>query len=163
MARGHNLIDYATYSGSYDNNEGSSFHVDQISAAPRTPWFVYLLTLFSAIGGFLFGYDTGVISGAMLPLRNEFVLNSVWQEIIVGVTIGAAAIFAIVGACANDWLGRKPVIVSASLIFAAGSLCMALAQDRYLLLTGRVIVGIGIGEYTNYKGRIRYEGIHCVE
>ena len=44
---------------------------------------LHLLTFLSAIGGFLFGYDTGVISGAMLLLRQEFSLNHVWQEMIV--------------------------------------------------------------------------------
>ncbi len=59
-----------------------------------TPPFVYILTFFSAIGGFLFGYDTGVISGAMISLRERFMLNSVWQEMVVSVTIA--------GECAGD-------------------------------------------------------------
>ena len=45
--------------------------------------FVYGLTFLSAIGGFLFGYDTGVVSGAMIIIRQEFDLNSVWQELVV--------------------------------------------------------------------------------
>ena len=61
------------------------------------PAFVYALTSLSAVGGFLFGYDTGVISGAMLLLKDSFHLNPVWQELVVSVTIAAAAVFAIVG------------------------------------------------------------------
>ena len=78
-------------------SETSSLRLDQLGNKVKTPPFVYLLTFFSAIGGFLFGYDTGVISGAMILLRDQFRLNSVWQEMVVSVTIGAAAVFALVG------------------------------------------------------------------
>ena len=61
-------------------------------------------------------------------------------------TIGAAALFALVGGYLNDKAGRKPVILLASVIFTSGSLCMAFADDRYMLVIGRTIVGTGIGE-----------------
>ena len=50
------------------------------------------------------------------------------------------------GGLLNDWVGRKPVITLASLIFTAGSLCLALAENRGMLIVGRLIVGAGIGE-----------------
>ncbi len=68
--------------------ENTVLRVDQLPERIPTPPFVYILTLFSAIGGFLFGYDTGVISGAMISLRERFMLNSIWQEMIVSTTIG---------------------------------------------------------------------------
>ena len=126
--------------------ENTVLRVDQIKDKVPTPPFVYILTFFSAIGGFLFGYDTGVISGAMISLRERFLLNSVWQEMIVSVTIGGAALFAIVGGILNDKIGRKLVIIIASLVFTAGSLCLGFASDKFMLLTGRIVVGAGIGE-----------------
>ncbi len=126
--------------------EDTSLRVDQLEHQFKTPSFVYLLTAFSALGGFLFGYDTGVISGAMILLREHFELSSVWQELIVSVTIAAAAVFALIGASLNDLLGRKPVILLASLIFTVGAACMGMANNRETLLVGRVIVGAGIGE-----------------
>ena len=45
----------------------------------------------------------------------------------------------------NDWIGRKPVITMASLVFMAGSLLLALAENRSMLLVGRFVVGAGIG------------------
>ncbi|KAK3103435.1 hypothetical protein FSP39_019199 [Pinctada imbricata] len=112
----------------------------------KTTGFVYVLTFFSALGGFLFGYDTGVIAGALILLRNEFELSLVWEELIVSVTVAAAALFALVGGYFNDRLGRRPVILAASVIFTVGALCMGIAGDRYLLLAGRIIVGAGIGK-----------------
>lgn len=53
-------------------SETSSLRLDQLGNKVSTPKYVYLLTFFSAIGGFLFGYDTGVISGAMILLRDYF-------------------------------------------------------------------------------------------
>ncbi|KAK0062485.1 proton myo-inositol cotransporter [Biomphalaria pfeifferi] len=46
--------------------------LDNLKPRAKTPAFIYILTFFSALGGFLFGYDTGVISGAMILLRNDF-------------------------------------------------------------------------------------------
>ena len=127
-------------------DEGTTLRIDQLHAKPTTPRFVYVLTTFSAIGGFLFGYDTGVISGAMILLRDEFLLSYVWQELVVSVTIASAAIFALVGGSLNDSVGRKPVILVASLIFTVGALCLACATDRFMLLFGRFLVGAGIGK-----------------
>ncbi|ESO89990.1 hypothetical protein LOTGIDRAFT_77976, partial [Lottia gigantea] len=112
-----------------------------------TPLFIYILTFFAALGGFLFGYDTGVISGAIILLRNTYNLSSVWQEAVVSVTVGAAAIFALIGGYLNDKMGRRPVIMVASLIFTIGSISMAIAKDKFTLLSGRIVVGSGIGEY----------------
>ena len=125
--------------------EQTHLRIDQLQSSTKTPMFVYMLTLFSALGGFLFGYDTGVISGAMILLRDAFALSSVWQELVVSVTIAAAAVFALVGGFCNDRVGRRPVVLLASLVFTAGALCMALAPNRSLLLLGRIIVGAGIG------------------
>ena len=59
------------------------------------PRFIYTLTVISAIGGLLFGYDTGVISGALLKIKDDFHLTSTQQEVVVSSTVGLA----IVGAC----------------------------------------------------------------
>ena len=112
----------------------------------KTTRFVYLLTFFSAIGGFLFGYDTGVVSGAMLQINRVFSLTTVWQELVVSVTIAGAALFAVVGGFSNDLLGRKPTILFASLVFTAGAAVLGAAFNVIMLLIGRIIVGFGIGK-----------------
>jgi len=119
---------------------------DTISHRQKLPCSIILLTFLSAIGGFLFGYDTGVVSGAMILLRERFHLDPVWQELVVSVTIGAAACFAIVGGLMNDRVGRKPTILLASVVFSGGALLLGCALNREMLLIGRIILGIGIGK-----------------
>ncbi|KAE8616176.1 hypothetical protein XENTR_v10008737 [Xenopus tropicalis] len=110
-----------------------------------TPAFVYVVSVFSALGGFLFGYDTGVVSGAMLLLKREMNLSALWQELLVSSTVGAAALSALAGGVLNGVLGRRPCILMASLLFTAGAVILAAARDKETLLGGRVVVGLGIG------------------
>jgi SP family myo-inositol transporter-like MFS transporter 13 len=80
--------------GNYDETprQMSEMNADGQNEKKRSSRFLYTLSFFAAIGGFLFGYDTGVISGAMLLLKDEFSLDSFSQEIIVSVTIASAIV-----------------------------------------------------------------------
>ena len=69
----------------------------------RTPLFVYVISFFSIIGGFLFGYDTGVIAGALLELEKDFRLDATKKELVVSVTVVAAAIGALCGGECKTW------------------------------------------------------------
>lgn len=103
------------------------------------------LTGMAAIGGFLFGYDTGVISGAMLPLKRTFDLSAEQQEVVVSATILAAFISSIVGGSMNVSYGRQLCLLIAASVFTIGSLLLMVAWSYEVLVLGRVIVGIGIG------------------
>jgi len=107
--------------------------------------YIYLVAFLSAIGGFLFGYDTGIISGAMIFIKDVFNLNEWWQESIVSSTLLAAWMFSILSGSATDRFGRKPVIVGSSLVFVLGSALMAVAWNEFFLLAGRLVVGAGVG------------------
>jgi hypothetical protein len=76
---------------------------------------VYALTFLSGVGGFLFGYDTGVVSGAMLLIEDDprIAPNTLWKELIVSATVGAAWLFALIGGPLTDYYGRKPTILIA--------------------------------------------------
>uniref|UniRef100_A0A4W5M8N1 Solute carrier family 2 member 13 n=1 Tax=Hucho hucho TaxID=62062 RepID=A0A4W5M8N1_9TELE len=110
-----------------------------------TPAFVYVLAAFSALGGFLFGYDTGVISGAMLLLKREMNLSALWQEVLISSTVAAAALSALAGGFLNGVFGRRVCILLASFIFTAGGIVLSAAPDKEVLLVGRLIVGLGLG------------------
>lgn len=109
-------------------------------------FYVYFLSCFATLGGFLFGYDTGIVSGSMLLINPYFSLTTVWTEAIVSATIAAAAFFSIVAGISTDFLGRKKTIMLASFVFAIGAVVMGAARDKEMLLVGRIIVGMGIGK-----------------
>uniref|UniRef100_H3CYR6 Proton myo-inositol cotransporter n=1 Tax=Tetraodon nigroviridis TaxID=99883 RepID=H3CYR6_TETNG len=110
-----------------------------------TPGFVYVLAAFSAMGGFLFGYDTGVISGAMLLLKKELELSALWQELLISSTVAAAALSALLGGFLNGLFGRRVCILLASFFFTVGGIVLSTAPGKEVLLAGRLIVGVGLG------------------
>lgn len=117
--------------------------LDEKKGSPNR--FVYSVTFISAIGGFLFGYDTGIVSGAMVFIRDEFGLDHWWQEFIVSATILSAWIFSMVSGYLTERFGRKPVIIIASIVFTVGALLMGFAWNKLILLAGRLTVGAAIG------------------
>ncbi|KAF9358565.1 myo-inositol transporter [Mortierella sp. AD094] len=107
--------------------------------------FLYLLIACLAIGGFLFGYDTGVVAGALLPIKDEFGLTSQEQEFVVGGTTLGAIIGGLLAGALSDLVGRKPVTLLSSVIFVVGAALMTFAHKYWFLLLGRVVVGVGVG------------------
>jgi SP family galactose:H+ symporter-like MFS transporter len=107
--------------------------------------FVYLAAIFAALGGLLFGYDTGVISGAELFFRNEFTLSTFALEVIVSGVLAGATIGALIGGRLADLFGRRRLLIATAIIFAAGAVLCAMANSPMTLAVGRIIVGFGIG------------------
>jgi len=99
----------------------------------------------AALGGLLFGYDTGVISGALLFLREAFHLSSLMLGVVTSIALAGAACGAAVAGLLADRFGRRPVLLATAGIFVAGALVSALAGTLAVLLAGRLLVGIGIG------------------
>ncbi|KAJ7967804.1 Inositol transporter like [Quillaja saponaria] len=117
----------------------------------RTTWktpYIMRLALSAGIGGLLFGYDTGVISGALLYIKEDFhdVEQKTWlQETIVSMAVAGAIIGAAVGGWMNDKFGRKKSILVADVIFFMGALVMAGAPVPGVIIIGRILVGLGVG------------------
>ena len=134
---------------SVDSERAQLLHTNVVDKTQRESnnrnVYVYFLTLFAALGGFLFGYNTGVISGAMLLLKTKFGLHHNWQELVVSVTIGFAILGALSGGWFNDKFGRKPMLIVSSLIFTVAAIIMGVADDKRVLLIGRSTVGVAIG------------------
>jgi MFS transporter, SP family, galactose:H+ symporter len=107
--------------------------------------FVYVAAVFAALGGLLFGYDTGVISGAELFFRNDFTLSTFALEVIVSGVLVGAAVGALGGGRLADLFGRRKLLIATAIIFAAGAIVCAAAQSPQMLIIGRIVVGLGIG------------------
>ncbi|MDR7302872.1 sugar porter family MFS transporter [Haloactinomyces albus] len=108
---------------------------------------VYLAATICAIGALLFGYDTGVISGALLYLKgplgiadNAFLQGLVTSGLLVGAMVGALTS----GSLAAR-LGRRKMALVAACVFAVGSLAAALSPDVATLVVSRFVIGIGVG------------------
>lgn len=107
--------------------------------------FVLLVASVAALGGLLFGYDTGVISGAILFINKDFGLGTRLQEFTISIVlIGAIVGSGFAGAIA-DRFGRRVTLLWAGVIFAAGSMLSAFAPSIAPLLAGRLIIGLAIG------------------
>ena len=107
--------------------------------------FVYIAALFAALGGLLFGYDTGVISGALIFIKREFDLTTVAEEIVVSGVLLGATIGAIFGGKAADLFGRRRVLLVTAAIFGIGALASAVAPSPTVLIVSRVVLGLAIG------------------
>jgi sugar porter (SP) family MFS transporter len=112
--------------------------------------WVYTVSAFAALAGLLFGYDTGVISGAILFIRHDFALTSGLIEITVSAVLLGALIGSGVSGRITDIFGRRKILIITAIIYIIGSISTALAPTIYWLITGRVILGfaIGLGSFT---------------
>ncbi|XP_074304494.1 inositol transporter 4-like [Silene latifolia] len=113
----------------------------------KTP-YIMRLAFSAGIGGLLFGYDTGVISGALLYIREEFkqVEEKTWlQETIVAMAVAGAIVGAGIGGFLNDKIGRKLTMMIADALFLTGAIIMACAPAPWVIIIGRVVVGLGVG------------------
>ena len=107
--------------------------------------FVYVAAAISALGGMLFGYDTGVISGAILFISKDFSLTQLQVEIVVSCVLIGALIGAMTGGVLADRFGRRRVIIATATLFVGGAIVTALSPTFTLLISGRIIVGAAIG------------------
>jgi sugar porter (SP) family MFS transporter len=116
------------------------------SASGRRNGFLLTVSAVAALGGFLFGFDTGVVSGALLYVRDDFGgLSSFQQGAVVSGTLLGAMFGALAGGAAADRFGRRRTIFVVALAFVAGIVVIVIAQSPSVLIAGRFIVGLGVG------------------
>lgn len=107
--------------------------------------FVYLATAISALGGLLFGYDVGVISGAILFIQKAFSLSPGLEEIVVSAVLLGSLAGAAVGGVLADRLGRRKLLIITALVFGAGAIGAAAAPGTGWLVVARIVAGAAIG------------------
>ena len=115
------------------------------STKPATSRFVTMVSAISALAGLLFGYDTGVISGAILFVRKDFLLSTVQEEVVVAAVLLGAVAGASFGGKLADRFGRRKLLIQVAILFIVGAIGTALAPTPTWLAIGRVVVGVAIG------------------
>ena len=107
--------------------------------------WLYIVAIVASLGGLLSGYDTGVISGALLFINETWILPDTLQ----GFLVSSVLIGAVIGAATNgilaDIFGRKKIILATALIFILGSVMCAFAPNVYILIISRIFVGFAVG------------------
>jgi MFS transporter, SP family, galactose:H+ symporter len=99
----------------------------------------------AALCGLLFGYDTGVISGALLFLKKDFALSAFQQGVVTSAVLAGAAVGAGFSGRLTDHFGRRRMVIAVAILFFIASLLTGLAPNVTWLIIGRVLVGLAIG------------------
>jgi len=124
-----------------DNGSATSF----VGAPPRgLSAFVVQITAIASLGGILFGYDLGVISGALPQLIETFDLDSRQAEICVSILYLGGGLGAALGGTLCDSFGRKRAILMTDFVFVLGALILYAAPNFECVVFGRVVVGFAI-------------------
>ena len=107
--------------------------------------FVLLITCIAAISGILFGFDTGVISGAILFIQKIYHLTPLMNGIVVGAVLLGALLGAAVSGRFADYFGRRLLLILTAMVFLLGTLGSSMADNIFFLVIYRFIVGFAIG------------------
>jgi sugar porter (SP) family MFS transporter len=100
----------------------------------------------TALGGLLFGYDTGVISGALLFIGKDFHnLTSFDKELLTSILLIGALIGALVAGRIADTIGRRPTVLITAAVFVGGVMLAAFSPSYDVLVAARVIIGLAVG------------------
>lgn len=109
---------------------------------------LYFVVIIATIGGLLVGYDTAVISGALLFLRVNFTLTPFTEEMIVGAALLGATIGSLTGGKLSDIIGRRKTLIAAAVTFVIGAILTSLAHSLPLFIALRIVAGLSIGATT---------------
>jgi MFS family permease len=126
----------------------TSVEATEASKTPQEPIgrAVVWTAAITALGGLLFGYDTGVVSGALLFLHTSFGhLTSFNEELVTGLLLAGAVVGAFGSGRVSDVTGRRPVILVTAAVFVAGVLGAALSPTLWFLIVMRFVVGLAVG------------------
>jgi sugar porter (SP) family MFS transporter len=120
---------------------------EDIAAGRMTPALIMAAAV-SAIASLLYGYDTGIISGALLQIGHQFHIGTGWESVIAASILLGAIIGALSCSRLSEALGRKRTLLIISLIFVVGTTASSLSPTPLLLSLSRIVLGFAVGGAT---------------
>lgn len=127
-----------------DKHKPGSVTLPPLTAGPHQRR-LDLVTIIATLGGLLFGYDTGVINGALEPMKADLGLTATGEGLITSTLLVGAAIGALVCGKLNDALGRKRTLTILAVVFFVGTIGGVLAPSLAIMIPSRVILGFAVG------------------
>ncbi len=128
-----------------DSGRGTHSSAPASGSGARTGYLAKL-TVISTLGGLLFGYDTGVISGALLYMQDDLNLTPTSEAVVVSsLLFPGAAVGALVGGKLADALGRRGSLFVCGALFLVGALGCAIAPNVVVMTIFRILLGFGVG------------------
>ncbi|CAI9782273.1 unnamed protein product [Fraxinus pennsylvanica] len=127
----------------YDGDSEQHHQLDNKRNSTRK--YVFACAVFASLNNVLLGYDVGVMSGAIIFIKEDLKISEVQQEVLVGILSVISLLGSLGGGRASDVLGRKWTMGLAAIVFQAGAVVMTLAPTFRLLMVGRILAGVGIG------------------
>jgi sugar porter (SP) family MFS transporter len=132
------------------NDRGDDARPEDRPAVPPAGMTGLMLAaaLVSAVSGLLYGYDTGIISGALLQISKDFDTGSGMEQVIAASILLGAVIGALSCSFLSERVGRKRTILIVSVVFVIGTLLCSIAPSPWFLVLGRVVLGFAVGGAT---------------
>ncbi|GAV80521.1 Sugar_tr domain-containing protein [Cephalotus follicularis] len=112
---------------------------------PKRNVYAMACATLASMTSILLGYDTGVMSGAALFIKEELKISDVKIEVLVGIINLCSLLGSAISGRTSDWIGRRYTIVLAGVIFFVGAFLMGFATNYAFLMVGRCVAGIGVG------------------
>jgi len=113
--------------------------------AGASTFYLYRIALVAAVGGFLFGYDLSLISGAIIFLKEEFSLSPFWTGMVAGSAILGCPFGPLAGIWLADSMGRKWALLLSAILFMISALGSAIAPTVMQFILWRFVGGLGVG------------------
>jgi sugar porter (SP) family MFS transporter len=111
----------------------------------RVNAFLVFVVGVGAIAGFLYGYDTGIISGALLTIREDFAIDHRMQELVTSAILVGAVAGALAGGWFTERFGRRWTVTLVATFYILGAVTSSLAPNAWLLIAARILLGLAVG------------------
>lgn len=119
--------------------------LQQLDRSKSTRKYVFACAVFASLNSVLLGYDVGVMSGAILFIKQDLNITEVQQEVLVGCFSIVSVVGSLAGGRTSDAIGRKWTMALAAIVFQTGAAVMTFASSFQILMIGRLLAGVGIG------------------